>query len=159
MTQVIVFEECSGFIFTQTGIFSSLKLTILLIHKTNEVKMCFICKPDATYIKFITINRCEHCVCKIQPLLHAFIMDVAWCHWILYGNMCRLFLIICWMLERLKIGLSYNSVNEFHPIFYLTIPETETKFSEVVIVCLQWPLPTSSSLKLPVFGICWRVWR
>ena len=65
--QTLVFDECRGSIFIQIG---SLRPTILFIHETIEVKMCFTCKPDAPNTKSITISHCEHSVHKTQPLLH-----------------------------------------------------------------------------------------
>ena len=42
--QAVVFQECNSFISIQLAVFGSLKLTILFIHETTEVKIRFICR-------------------------------------------------------------------------------------------------------------------
>ena len=86
----LIFVECSSFIVTQTEVFVSLKPTILFIPDTIEVKMCFVCKPDAPNIIFIKTNHCKHRACKTKTLLHSCIeygfvsLNFVWKYLIIY---------------------------------------------------------------------------
>ena len=97
--KVIVIEECNCFILIQIGVFVFLKLKFFFIHESIEVKMYFICKPEAPSIKSITINDCEHRVCKIQNFLrNSNGCDLVSLNFILNHQ----FLIICCATERFK---------------------------------------------------------
>ncbi|GBN72553.1 hypothetical protein AVEN_123376-1 [Araneus ventricosus] len=80
------FRRMQWFLSTQMRIFGTPKSSVLFIHESIQVEMCFICEPDAANIKFFIINHRENLVCKVKPLSHSFYeyglmtLDFVWKH-------------------------------------------------------------------------------
>ena len=141
---------------TQKGVWSSPRSPIFFYHKTTEVKMCFICKPDTANTKSIPINYYEERVLKVESLciqnlqLHwAWLCVVEFCTETCVG--CFLLFFACLKaLSQSQLQFCKRIFSDYYYYYYYYYNfRNYANIFWVINVYLWWTLRCSSSSALP----------